>query len=129
MTDAVDAFRASQQFADNTTIVKGATKGYWLARFDLGTAYVLAGAEHSAAAFAEFESCLKRQGEAGAIFLDDVPTYRYMVPLWYWMARAQEGLNMTSEANANYRKFLALRPASSGDPLALDAAKRTSALR
>ena len=129
MTEAVDAFRASQQFADNTTIVKGATKGYWLARFDLGVAYVLAGAEQSAAAFAEFEACRRRQGEAGAIFLDDVPTYRYLVPLWYWMARAQEGLHMDGEAQANYKKFVALRPASTGDPLALDAEKRTSAPR
>jgi tetratricopeptide (TPR) repeat protein len=129
ITEAVDAFRASQQFADNTNIVKGATKGYWLARFNLGVAYVLAGAEHSAAAYSELETCLKRQGEAGAIFLDDVPTYRHMVPLWYWMGRAQEGLNMTTEANASYKKFLALRPASSGDPLALDADKRITAPR
>lgn len=100
-----------------------------LARLNLGVAYVLAGPEHSAAAFSEFETCLKRQGEAGAIFLDDVPTYRHLVPLWYWMARAQEGLNMTTEAGANYKKFLALRPASSGDPLALDAETRTIAAR
>jgi tetratricopeptide (TPR) repeat protein/tRNA A-37 threonylcarbamoyl transferase component Bud32 len=124
VTEAVDAFRASQQFADNTTIVKGATKGYWLARLDLGIAYVLAGTEQSAAAFAEFETCLKRQGEAGSVFLDDVPTYRHIVPLWYWMARAQEGLNLKADAVSNYKKYLALRPAASGDPLAADAQKR-----
>jgi tetratricopeptide (TPR) repeat protein/tRNA A-37 threonylcarbamoyl transferase component Bud32 len=124
ITAAVDAYRASQQFVDQTA--SGGNKGYWLARYALGVAYIMAGAENAAAAFAELETCLKRKGEATSVFLDDVPSYRYFVPLAYWMGRAQEGLNIKADAAANYRKFLQLRPAASGDPLAADAAARLS---
>lgn len=124
IAEAVDAFRASQQFVDYSP--KGANKGYWLARFDLGVAYVLAGTEQSALAFSEFETCLKRLGEAPAIFLNDLPSYRYVVPLTYWMARAQEGLSLKDESLAGYKKFLLLRPPGSG-PLAADAQARTGA--
>ena len=123
--DAVDAFLAAQQMVDYTA--RGGNKGYWLSRYGLGIAYVRAG--HYAEALSEFDACAKRQGEVAAVFLDDVPTYRYLVPLWYWMARAQEGLELRSEATANYKKFLALRPASSGDPLSADAEKRIGAPR
>ncbi len=121
VAEAVDAFRASQQLVDQTAT--GGNKGYWLARFNLGIAYVLAGSENAAAAIGEFQTCVKRQGEAAAVFLDDVPTYRYFVPLPYWMARAQETLS-ASEAAKNYQQFLQLRPVASGDPLAADAQAR-----
>jgi hypothetical protein len=58
--------------------------------------------------------------------MDDVPTYRYVVGLPYWMGRAQEGVQQKAAALGNYKKFLALRPAATGDPLALDAQKRLS---
>ena len=68
--DAVDAFLASQQFVDYSS--RGGNKGYWLSRYDLGIAYVHA--EHYAEALSEFEACVKRQGEATAVFMDDVPS-------------------------------------------------------
>jgi len=109
--DAIEAFRAAQKIAD-----------VWLGRFDLGIAYVEA--EHYAEALAELELCQKRRGEATAIFLDDIPSFRYLAPLKYWLARAQDGLGMTPAAAANYNAFLALRPTSTKDPLVIDARRR-----
>ena len=76
----------------------------------------------------ELEACEKRKGEATALFLDDVPTYRHLAPLPYWLARAQEGLGQTSAAVENYKKFLALTPAASRDSLVLDARRRLQSL-
>ena len=71
----------------------------------------------------------KRRGEATAVFLDDVPSFRYLAPLPYWLGRAQEGVNKASPAAAdNYKKFLSLRPDDSRDPLVADARKRLAAL-
>jgi len=94
----------------------------WLARLDLGRAYEEAG--HHAEAFAELERGRKRRGEATALFLDDIPTYRQLATLPYWLARAQEGLGQTQAAAANYKAFLALRPDGSRDPLAADGHRR-----
>src|SRR5207247_3574168 len=62
----------------------------WLGRFELGRAYVEAAA--FAEADSELETCLKRSGEAMAAFLDDIPTARFLPPVHYYLARAQEGL-------------------------------------
>lgn len=109
--EAVEAFREAIKLAD-----------LWLARFGLGLAYLEAGA--FAEALSEFEACQKRRGEASAVFLDDVPTLRYLAPLDYWIGRAQEGLGLVPEAHRSYRKFVALRTAGSPDPLLQDARRR-----
>jgi len=108
---AFDAFRRATQLAD-----------LWYARFGLGVAYVEAG--EFAAALSELELCQKRQGEAVALFLDDFPTYRYLVPLRYWLGRARDGLGMAGPAHDDYRAYLALRGGVTNDPLAADARKR-----
>src|SRR5260370_25095746 len=59
--EAVHLFKESQKIADT-----------WLGRFDLGLAYLEAGAY--AEADSELETCLKRRGEATALFLDESPT-------------------------------------------------------
>jgi tetratricopeptide (TPR) repeat protein len=110
---AVNAFREGQKIAD-----------VWLGRFDLGVAYVEAG--HYAEALAELEIAHKRRAEVTAIFLDDVPSFRRLVPLYYWLARAQQGLGI-STAEANYKTFLLLRPAATKNPLAVDAERRLRA--
>jgi tetratricopeptide (TPR) repeat protein len=94
----------------------------WIARFDLGVAFIEAG--HDAEAQAELDRCDQRRGEATAILLDDVPTMRMLAPLKYWRARAQEGVGQASAAKENYEAFLALRPASPDDPLVIDAKRR-----
>ena len=109
--DAVEALRASQKLAD-----------LWLIRFTLARAYLDAG-QH-AEALADFELCLKRRGEAMSLFFEDVPTFRYLAPLPYWIARAQEGVGMRPQAAQNYSTFLATRTAAQNDPLVVDARRR-----
>lgn len=62
--EAVDALKSALGLAD-----------LWLVRYTLGQAYLAAG--YPAEAKSEFEACVKRRGEAAALFLDDTPTYRY----------------------------------------------------
>jgi eukaryotic-like serine/threonine-protein kinase len=109
--DAVDAFTAAQKLAD-----------LWMARFDLGVAFVEA--EHFAEGLAEIERCQKRRGEATAIFLDEVPSFRYLATLPYWLARAQAGVGQSQAAADSFRTYLALRSAAPNDPLAADARRR-----
>jgi tetratricopeptide (TPR) repeat protein len=92
----------------------------WLLRFSLGKAYLAAG--YHAEAIGEFMICKDRHGEATSLFLDDFPTYRYMVPLTYWLGVAQYGLGMRSAAAENFQAFLALRP--NGGKLTDDAKQR-----
>ncbi len=113
--EAKDAFDRAQKLAD-----------MWLGRFLLGVTYV-DGAQYPSAQ-AELGLTEKRRGEAAAIFFDDVPSFRYLAPLPYWLGRAQEGMNAGPAAAENYRKFLALRPEDSRDPLAADARKRLATL-
>jgi tetratricopeptide (TPR) repeat protein len=94
----------------------------WLVRFYKGLAYLDAG-EH-AQALAELELCeKKRRGEATALFLDDMPTYRSVVPLSYWLGRAHEALGAREAAERHLRAYLALRSPDT-DALARDAAAR-----
>ncbi len=57
-------------------LLQAAQKIYdtWLGHYDLGRAYLDAGMFTEADS--EFELCLRRKGEASAVFLDDVPTFR-----------------------------------------------------
>jgi eukaryotic-like serine/threonine-protein kinase len=98
----------------------------WLLRYTLGVGYVQAGA--SAEALSELDLCEKRRGETTALFLNDLPTYRYSVPLAYWLGRAQDGLGMREAAMRSYQSYLSMRPESSADPLAKDVAARLRAL-
>jgi eukaryotic-like serine/threonine-protein kinase len=109
--DAIDALRAAVKFAD-----------LWLARYDMGIAYVRAG--HEVEGLPELEACAKRRGEATALFLDDTPTFRVLAALPYWLGRAQDGAGQRAAALASYNAFLKTREAAPVDPLAADARKR-----
>ena len=99
----------------------------WWARQALGIAYVEAG--HPAEALTELELCRKRQGEATAILLDDLPSIRYLAPSLYWLARAQEAVGQTASARASYSEFLRIRPGEGvADPVAEDGRRRLEAL-
>jgi serine/threonine protein kinase/tetratricopeptide (TPR) repeat protein len=113
--DAADSLKAAIKFAD-----------VWLARFYLGVAYEMAGRHGEA--ISELEICFKRRGEATALFLDEVPTYRYLAPLPYWLARAQEGLGQTAQAKANYEAFLAQKKGRTKDALVSDTRHRLELL-
>jgi tetratricopeptide (TPR) repeat protein len=95
--EAVDKLSAALELAD-----------LWLLRFELGKAYLNAG--YAAEALAEFEAAHARRGEAAAIFLDDVPTFRYLATLPFWIAQAQLELGMSEAARRNLAAFLERRP-------------------
>jgi tetratricopeptide (TPR) repeat protein len=96
----------------------------WRIRLELGRAYLEAG--YFPQAYDEFQRCRDRRGEATALFLEDMPTFRYLAHLPYWLGRAQEGLNATDAAMRNYSAFLELRPA--GGVFVEDARMRRAAL-
>ena len=107
---AIDVLQEAQKLSD-----------LWLVRFCKGVAYVGAGAY--AEALSELELVEKRRGEATAVFLDDVPSYRYVVPVSYWLGRAHDGLGAREAAARHYKAYLSLR-APDTDALAKDAATR-----
>lgn len=91
----------------------------WLIRFELAKAYLQNG--YFAEALDELTACEARRGEATSLYLDDLPTWRYMATLPYWKGRAQQELGIDA-ARASFEEFLALRPA--GGALAEDARGR-----
>lgn len=107
--DAIDKLTAAIGYSD-----------HWLIRFYLGRAYLAAGS--AVEAMDEFEILGGRRGEAAVLFLDDLPTWRYLATLPYWRGRAQEATGMIHAARASYESYLALRPGD--DPLAADARRR-----
>jgi tetratricopeptide (TPR) repeat protein/predicted Ser/Thr protein kinase len=108
--DALNSFQEAQKLADS-----------WLGHFDLGRAYLDAGAFTEASA--EFDVCLKRRGEATSIFLDDVPSYHLLPAVYYYQGRAREGLHSPGAAES-YKTFLSLKAKGAGDPLVADAQRR-----
>lgn len=76
--DAIDSLRSAIALTDS-----------WLLRFYLGRAYFDAGKYIEA--LDEFEICMRRKGEATALFLDDdEPTWHYMAPLMSWIEKTRE---------------------------------------
>jgi tetratricopeptide (TPR) repeat protein len=93
----------------------------WIGHYDLGRAYLEAGAFTEADS--EFDTCLKRKGEAIELFMDNVPTYAYFPPVDYYEGRAREGLKSEGFADF-YKTYLTIRGQSPEDPLAADARHR-----
>jgi tetratricopeptide (TPR) repeat protein len=108
--DAVSYYQDAQKLADT-----------WLGRLDLGRAYLAAGSYPDAEN--EFDVCIKRRGEATAVFLDDNPTLRYIPPVYYYEGRAREGLQSPSAAEF-YKTFLSIKQAAEADPLVADGKRR-----
>ena len=112
---AVHTFQDAQKIADT-----------WLGHYGLGRAYLEAGAFTESDT--EFDACVKRRGEATAVFLDDEPSWRYFAPVDYYQGRAREGLGSPGAAEA-YGSYLKIREKSTNDPLAADAQKRLRSLQ
>ena len=89
----------------------------WLGRFDLGRAYLEAGAFTEADS--EFDRCIQRRGEVLELFMDDVPTYSYLPIVYYYQGRDREGLKSPDFAKF-YRTYLSIRGQSTEDPLLTD---------
>ena len=112
LRDAIDQFQAAQKLADT-----------WFGHLELGRAYLEFG--DYPAAFAEFEICRKRGGEATALFLDDVPTYHLFPQVLYYQARVEEGLKNAGAVDS-YKAFLAIKKNTDEDPLVRDAKARVA---
>ncbi len=108
---AVDAFNASLQRADS-----------WLTHYALGRAYAFAG--YHAEALGEFEMCLRRIGESTALYLDDIPTFQYHAPLYYWLGRTKQEMGMNNEARDDLNYYLSLRVDADESPWTEDARQR-----
>ena len=64
------------------------------------------------------------------MFLNDLPTVRYLDSLDYYIGRAQEGAGNAAAAKAFYQKFLDIKAkADKGQALVEDTRKRLSALK
>ncbi|MBV8572401.1 MAG: protein kinase [Acidobacteriaceae bacterium] len=111
---AVQTLEAAKSIADT-----------WMGRFDLGRAYLDAGAYTEADT--ELDACMNRKGEATSLFLDDEPTWRYFVPMFYYQGRAHQEL-LSPAAAIDYRNYLAARGNDPYDRLAADARKRLNSL-
>ena len=79
--------------------------------------------------FSWSHSMAKRRGEATTVLLDDIPTYRVMPAVRYYMARAQEGLGSTDAAMGSYKAFLAIKDKGDEQGLVADARRRMAALK
>jgi serine/threonine-protein kinase len=93
----------------------------WIGQYDLGRAYLEAGALLQADS--SFERCLKRRGEALSLFLDDEPSYSYLPPVYYYQGRVREGLN-SAKAAESYQAYLGIRAKSNEDPLVPEVRRR-----
>jgi tetratricopeptide (TPR) repeat protein len=110
---AIQEFRQAQAQADT-----------WLGRFDMGRAYLAAGA--FAQAHSEFSLCQNRRGEATALFLDEMPTYHYYPATLYYLARVQEQLKSPAAADS-FQAFLALKAPDSSESMVMEARRRSGA--
>jgi eukaryotic-like serine/threonine-protein kinase len=93
----------------------------WIGHFELGRAYLEAGALPQADS--EFDQCLTRRGEALALFLDEWPTYGYLPPLYYYLGRVREGLKSEGFGEF-YKTYVSIRGKAGEDPFLPDARKR-----
>ncbi len=107
--DAIGLLKEAQKLSDS-----------WLVHRELASAYLAAGS--FAEADTELEICLKRKGEATAVFLDEVATYRLYPPVHYDLGRTREGLKSPGAAEA-FKTYLGLAT-DAGDPRVADAKKR-----
>jgi len=97
----------------------------WMVHFDLGRAYLDAGLFVEAGS--EFERCLARHGEAMELFPDDMPTYSYVAPVYYYLGRAEQEFGSSGAANS-YAKFVSIQEKGDGSAMFKDAKRRVAEL-
>jgi eukaryotic-like serine/threonine-protein kinase len=117
---------AALKHGDDRGAVKALTEANalldtWVGHFDLGRAYL--GAKAFTQADSEFDRCIKRRGESVSLFLDEEPTYGAFPPVYYYQGRVREGLN-SERYTESYRAYLAIRGASTEDPLLAEVRRR-----
>src|SRR5215472_17198145 len=108
--DAIQLFNQAKDVLDT-----------WIGRFDLGRAYLDAGA--FAEADSEFDRCIRRRGESLEFFIDNTPTYSYLPVVYYYQGRVREGLKSPGFADS-YQTYLSIRGQSTEDPMVADTRHR-----
>jgi len=86
----------------------------WIGRFDLGRAYLEAGA--FVQADSEFDRCIKRRGEALSLFVDEDPSFGLFPAVYHAQGRVREALK-NAGFTESYKAYLAFRGESKEDPL------------
>jgi serine/threonine protein kinase/tetratricopeptide (TPR) repeat protein len=110
--DAIDELREAVKLHDS-----------WLAHIVRGKVY--AAAKRPIEALAEWETSLKRRGEATDVFFADTSSLRYLPAVYYDLGLVQEAMGAASGARASFESFLKIRGAAQPpDPLAADARRR-----
>jgi len=104
---------------DTRTAIKSATEALqlldtWVGHFMLGRANLDAGA--FVQADAEFDRCIRRRGEALALFLDEEPTAGFLPTVYFYQGRARDGMGAGGSAES-YQAYLSIRGGSKEDPL------------
>jgi serine/threonine protein kinase/tetratricopeptide (TPR) repeat protein len=113
-----DARGAIQTFQQSLKIVDS-----WQTRYLLGRAYLVG--ELYTEADGEFDACVTRRGEAAAVYLDDIPTWRLIAPVYYYRGITRTAMNSAAGASEALRTFVEFK--NGGDeqsPLVADAQKR-----
>ncbi len=113
---SADSRKAIKAFTDGNNLMDT-----WIGRLELGRAYLAD--NQFAEADSEFDRCIKRRGEALALFLDESPTYGYFPQVYYYLGRVREGLNNPGFAES-YRTYLSMREKAGEDPLIAEVRKR-----
>jgi eukaryotic-like serine/threonine-protein kinase len=104
-----DSRQAIKSFSDANTLLDT-----WIGRLELARAYMEAGLFVDADS--ELDRCIKRQGESLELFMDNVPTYAYFPPVYYYQGRVREGLKSAGFAES-YRTYVRIRGQAGEDPL------------
>jgi tetratricopeptide (TPR) repeat protein len=112
---AKDAREAIQIFTDANKLLDT-----WIGRLDLGKAYLEVGAFPEADS--EFDRCIRRRGEALSLF-NDLPTYGFFPPAYYYQGRAREGMKIPDFAES-YKKYAGIREKATEDPLLVEVRRR-----
>jgi tetratricopeptide (TPR) repeat protein len=96
----------------------------WQARYLLGRAY-LAGGMYTEADD-EFDACMTRRGEATAVYLDDVPTWRLIAPVYYYRGVTRTEMKSSVGAAEAFKAFVQFKSGGEDDDslLVTDARKR-----
>ena len=92
----------------------------WFGHFDLGRAYLAAGALTQADS--EFDRCIARRGEALSL-MDEGPTYGHFPFVYYYQGRVREQSGTARFADS-YREYLKIRGNSKEDPLLAEVQRR-----
>jgi tetratricopeptide (TPR) repeat protein len=104
-----DSRQAIKAFTDASSLLDT-----WIGRLELARAYLEAGLFIDADS--ELDRCIKRRGESLELFMDNVPTYAYFPPVYYYQGLVREGLKSPTSAES-YRTYLSIRGQAGEDPL------------